>query len=94
MASFSKMNAILFGSCEGVEVWTIVFNNISQCISNSFWKFDSSHIYIQFGDVAKLDNHPHEDLAKFEYILDMKIEKKLRMILYFGYLLEHVVEIW
>jgi hypothetical protein len=24
----------------------------------------------------------------------MKIEKKLRMILYFGYLLEHVVEIW
>jgi hypothetical protein len=42
---------------------------------NTFWKFDFVHIYIQFGDVAKLDNHPHEDLAKFDYILDMKIEK-------------------
>jgi hypothetical protein len=36
MASFPKMNAILFGSCEGVEVWTIVFDNISQCIQIHF----------------------------------------------------------
>jgi hypothetical protein len=24
---------------------------------------------------AKLNNHPHEDLATFDYVLDMKIEK-------------------
>jgi hypothetical protein len=32
-------------------------------------------MYIQFGDVVKLDNHPYEDLAKFDYTLDMKLEK-------------------
>jgi len=67
---------MLFGSWEGVEVCTISLWQHFTMHSNSFWKFNFSHIYyIQFGDVAKLDNHPHEDLAEFDCILDMKIEK-------------------
>jgi hypothetical protein len=38
-------------------------------------------------------NHPQEDLAGFGYRRDMKV-KILRILLYFGYLLEPVVEIW
>jgi hypothetical protein len=38
-------------------------------------------------------DHWQEDLAKFDCRPDMKVKKSLRIILYFGYLLEPVVEI-
>ncbi len=41
---------------------------------------------------TKIGNHPQELLAKFGYRPDMKVNN-LRILLYFGYILELVVEI-
>jgi hypothetical protein len=42
---------------------------------------------------TKIGNHPQELFAKFGYRLDMEVNN-LRILLYFCYLLELVVEIW
>jgi hypothetical protein len=39
-------------------------------------------------------DHPQEELAKFGYRPDVKEEFFLRILSYFGYLLEPVVQIW
>jgi len=44
-------------------------------------------LLFQFCDVAK------DDLAKFDYRLDMKVEKKSELFCILGYLLELIIQI-
>jgi hypothetical protein len=55
-----------------------------------FWLFIIIIIIIifQFCDVAK------DELAKFDYRLDMKVEKKSELFCILGYLLELIIQIW
>jgi hypothetical protein len=39
-------------------------------------------------------HHPENNLAKFGYILDMKVEKKSKSFYVLGYLLELIIKIW
>jgi len=38
-------------------------------------------------------HHPENDLAKFGYMLDMKVEKKSESFYILGYLLEFIIKI-
>jgi hypothetical protein len=59
---------------------------ISQALSKRWFFF-------QFSDVGKLVIIWQDDLAKFGYRPDMKLFKR-KILLYLGYLLEPVVQIW
>jgi hypothetical protein len=39
-------------------------------------------------------NHPENNLAKFGYIIDMKVEKNIGSFYILGYLLEVIVRLW
>jgi len=48
----------------------------------------------QFCDVAEVVIIHKDDLARFGYILDMKVEKKFKTFYNFGYLLKLLMKIW
>jgi hypothetical protein len=39
-------------------------------------------------------HYPENNLAKFGYILDMKVEKNSKSLYILGYLLELIIKIW
>jgi hypothetical protein len=39
-------------------------------------------------------HHPENNLAKFGYILDMKLGKKKILSIFLGYLLELIIKVW
>jgi len=39
-------------------------------------------------------NHPQKELAKFGYTSEMKVEKLKNPVIFFGNLLELIVQIW
>jgi len=44
--------------------------------------------------ISQSGNHPENNLAKFGYIIDMKVEKNIGSFYILGYLLEVIVRLW